>query len=130
MFDLSDDQLSFGVSPDTTIGGATTEQLLDPANILLRDVQQNFDETENEESAIRFDFNYNLADSPIGNFINSVDAGYRYNETSSSLSDVGVSVGLRNAADTVSGAFFADILVPGPDNFDAGSDRDLSLIHI
>ena len=125
VFDLSDDQLSFGVSPDTSIGGATTEQLLDPANIFLRDVQQNFDETENEESAIRFDFNYNLADSPIGNFINSVDAGYRYNETSSSLSDVGVSVGLRNAADTVSGAFFADILVPGPDNFDTGSDRDI-----
>ena len=97
LFDLSDDQLSFGVSPDTTIGGATTEQLLDPANILLRDVQQNFDETENSETAARLDLSYGLHDSSLGNFITSVDAGYRYNDTSSTLEDIGVSVGLRDA---------------------------------
>ncbi len=125
LFDLSDDQLSFGVSPDTAIGGATSAQLLDPANILLRDVQQNFDETENDETAARLDFNYDFTDSGIGGFLSSVDAGYRYNETSSSLSDIGVSVGLRNAGDSVSGAFFSDILVPGPSNFNAGSDRSL-----
>ena len=125
LFDLSDDQLSFGVSDDVTIGGATSAQLLDPANILLRDVQQNFDETENEETALRLDFNYDLTDSGIGSFLSSIDAGYRYNETSSTLADIGTSIGLRSAADSVSGAFFADILVPGPDNFDTGSDRSL-----
>ena len=125
LFDLSDDQLSFGVSDDVTIGGATSAQLLDPANILLRDVQQNFDETENEESAFRLDFNYDLTDSGIGSFLSSIDAGYRNNETSSTLADIGTSIGLRSAADSVSGAFFADILVPGPDNFDTGSDRSL-----
>lgn len=125
LFDLSDDQLSFGVSPDVTIGGATDEQLTNPANIMLRDIQQNFDENENSEQAVRLDLTYDFSNSGLSDFISSVDAGYRFNETESDFTDVGISKGLRNAADSVSGAFFADILVPGPSNFDAGSNRDL-----
>lgn len=119
LFDFTDEQLSVGVSGDTAAGGATAAQLLDPANILLRDVQQNFDENENGEEAVRLDVSYDFEDSAIGSFISSVDAGYRYNETSASFSDIGTSVGLRSAGDSVSGDFFADILVPGPNNFDS-----------
>jgi len=125
LFDFRNDLLQFGVSNDVSIGGATAEQLIDPENIFLRDVQQNFDETENSEEAFRLDLSYDFEDSGFGQFISSVDAGYRYNETNNALSDIGVSSGRRNANDSISGVFFADLLVPGPDNFNDGSDRTL-----
>lgn len=125
LFDFRNDLLQFGVSDDITNGGATAAQLIDPANIFLRDVQQNFDETENSEEAVRLDLSYDLKESGFGQFLSSVDAGYRYNETNNALSDIGVSSGRRNANDSISAVFFADLLAPGPDNFNSGSDRTL-----
>ena len=57
----------------------TTEQLLDPANYVLRDVNQSQDITENSEDAFVADISYDMSDfSP---FITSIDAGYRYSKS-------------------------------------------------
>jgi len=125
LFDLTDGNLTFGVSGDAAIGGVTSAQLLDPSNIVLRDVQQNFDETENSETALRADISYDFEDSSLGNFLSSVDVGYRYNDTESAFQDVGESVGFRSIDQSPSGDFFSQLLVAGPDNFDAADGRAL-----
>lgn len=124
-FDLRGGSLAFGILQDPAFFGPTTEQLLDPANVLLRDVQQGFNETENEEQAFRVDVSYDLEDSALGSFITSVDAGYRYNETTSLFDDIDSNVGFRNINQSPFGNLFAELLVPGPDNFDDADGRDL-----
>lgn len=124
-FDLRGGSLAFGILQDPAFFGPTTEQLLDPSNVLLRDVQQGFNETENEETAFRIDVTYDLEDSAFGNFITSIDAGYRYNETTSTFDDIDSNVGFRNINQSPFGNLFAELLVPGPDNFDDGDGRDL-----
>ena len=125
VFDLTDGALTFGIAQgeDTT---PTTAQLLDPANYQLRQVNQGASTGENEETAVRFDFTYDTTD--IIPFISSFEAGYRYNENTS---DSIVSNNNTNFT-SATGAFnrpnadlFADIVVPGPDNFGDGDGREL-----
>ena len=125
IFDVSGGSLTFGILQDPAFFGPTTAQLLDPANVLLRDVQQGFNETENEELAFRADFTYSLEDTSVGEFITSVDAGYRYNETSSVFDDIDSNVGFRGIEQSPFGNLFAELLVPGPDNFDDADGRTL-----
>ena len=124
-FDLRGGSLAFGILQDPAFSGPTTEQLLDPANVLLRDVQQSFNETENEELAFRADFSYDLEDSAVGNFLNSFEFGYRYNETSSVFDQINSNVGFRNINQSPFGNLFSELLVPGPNNFDDADGRDL-----
>ena len=124
-FDLTDGALTFGIAQglDQT---PTTEQLLDPANYQLRQVNQGASTGENEEKAFRLDFSYDLADSVP--FFTSIDAGYRYNENTSdnnnatSANNLTASTGAFNRPNADQ---FAQFVVPGPDNFDAGDGRDL-----
>ena len=125
IFDTSGGSLTFGILQDPAFFGPTTEQLLNPANVLLRDVQQGFNETDNEELAFRADFTYSLEDTSVGEFITSVDAGYRFNETSSTFDDIDSNVGFRNIGQSPFGNLFAELLVPGPDNFDDADGRKL-----
>lgn len=124
IYDLTGGALTFAVAQNEPFG-PTTEQLLDPANVVLRDVNIGRDRAENEELAFRADFNYDLVDSAFGDFITSVDAGYRFNRSTALRDEISTNVGLRNLSDSPSGDLFADILVPGPDNFGDADGRAL-----
>ena len=119
-YDLSGGSLAFGVAFGE-LNAPTTAQLLDPANYLLRDVNIAQDTTDNEENAFRLDFSYEADWGPV----TSVDAGYRFNRSTSENNDVRSNVGLRNFIDSPNGSLFADVLTAGPDNFDDADGRDL-----
>nr|WP_070959781.1 TonB-dependent receptor [Hyphomonas sp. Mor2] len=124
IYDLSNG-LTFAVAQNVPFG-PTTAQLLDPANVVLRDVNIGQDTADNSEDAFRADFNYDLADYDVVNdFLTSVDFGYRYNKTSSTRDQIRSNVGLRSLSDSPSGDLFASLLVAGPDNFDAADGRAL-----
>lgn len=118
-YDLTGDALTFGIATGEA-NAPTMAQLLDPANVVLRDVNQGQDESENTEDAFRTDFTYYLDD-----VITSVDFGYRYSKTSSMSDQVRSNVGLRNMADSPTGDLFAQLLTAGPDNFNDGDGRAL-----
>ncbi|WP_411820950.1 TonB-dependent receptor [Hyphococcus formosus] len=124
IYDLSGGALTFAVAQNAPFG-PSTEQLLDPANVVLRDVNISRDIAENEELAFRGDFSYDLIDSAVGSFLTSVDAGYRFNKSTALRDQVRSNVGLRNLSDSPSGDLFEDILVPGPDNFGDADGRAL-----
>ena len=119
-YDLTGGSLTFGVAQDAA-NGPTTAMLLDPANIVLRDVQQGQNIAENSEKAFRTDFSYELD----FNAITSVDFGFRHNETTSLRDEIKSSVGLRKIDDSPTGDLFADILIAGPSNFNAADGREL-----
>jgi TonB-dependent receptor len=124
IYDLSGGALTFAVAQNEPFG-PTTQELLDPANVVLRDVNIGQDIAENEEIAFRADFSYDLDDSAIGDVITSIDAGYRYNKSSALRDQIRTNVGLRQLSDSPSGDLFADLLVPGPDNFGDADGRTL-----
>ena len=55
----------------------------------------------------------------------SVDFGYRHNKTESLRDQVRANVGLRSMADSPRGDLFAELLTPGPDNFNDADGRSL-----
>lgn len=120
-FDLTGNALTFGIA-EGEANAPTREQLLDPANYRLRDVNQQQDEAENSEDAFRIDFSYFFEDLPV---LTSVDAGYRWNETSSTRNEIRSNYGLRNMMDAPAGDLFASVLSKGPDNFDEADGRNL-----
>lgn len=120
VYDLTGGSLTWGVALGEA-NAPTTEQLLDPANLVLRDVQQSQSLAENSEEAFRADFSYMIDWKAI----NSVDFGYRYSETTSMRDRITSSVGLREFADSPTGDLFAEVLVAGPSNFNAADGRDL-----
>ncbi|MDN3640748.1 TonB-dependent receptor [Simiduia curdlanivorans] len=121
-YDLTGNSLAFGIASGEA-NAPSKAQLLDPANYILRDVNQAQDKVENREDAFKVDFSYDLTDSMP--FITSVDAGYRYNVSSSLNDEYSSNVGLRTLAESPTGDLFAGILTAGPDNFDAADGRDL-----
>ena len=123
-FDTTGGTLQFGIAQGLSTT-PTTEQLLNPANYALRQVNQSVGVVENREIAGRLDLSYDFTD--VWAFITSIDAGYRYNKTSS-LNDSNVrNVGLTNAAaiNRPRANLFADIMVAGPDNFGSADGRRL-----
>ncbi|MGI9318670.1 MAG: TonB-dependent receptor, partial [bacterium] len=121
-FDLTGGSLAAGIA-QSEANAPTTEQLLDPANYRLRDVNSAFDIADNKESAFRADFVWDMVDS--SEFLTSVDFGYRYNETSSTRYQIRSNYGLRNMNDAPSGDLFASLLTPGPSNFNSADNRTL-----
>ncbi|BDX05459.1 TonB-dependent receptor [Planctobacterium marinum] len=119
-YDLSGGSLAFGVAFGAEYA-PTVEQLLDPANVVLRDVNIGQDIAENTEDAFRVDVNYDISAYNI----NSIDFGYRYNKTSSLRDQVRSNVGLRSMDDSPRGNLFSDVLTAGPDNFNAADGRSL-----
>jgi iron complex outermembrane recepter protein len=118
--------LTWGISQDPALGGPTTAELLDPANVVLRDVNISESRAENSEDAFRADFDYDFDGlGGFGDVIKSVDFGYRYNKSSSLNDDITSNLGLRTLADSPTGDLFADILVAGPNNFNSADGRAL-----
>ncbi|MBU2978356.1 TonB-dependent receptor [Alteromonas sp. C1M14] len=121
IYDLTGGSLSFGIAQDEE-NAPTSEQLLDPANIRLRDVNIGQDRTENTEDAFRTDFTYYVDNIDV---ITSVDFGYRYSKATSMTDQINYNRGLRDMVDSPSGSLFSDLLVAGPDNFNAADGREL-----
>ncbi|WP_271078645.1 TonB-dependent receptor [Aurantiacibacter sp. MUD61] len=120
-YDLTDG-LTFGLDTSSPFAPSTA-QLLDPANVVLDAIQVGADETENSEDAFRIDMSYDFYD--FTGFITSLDFGFRYNNRSSQFQDIGSTLGLSALDDSPRGTVFAELLVPGPDNYDAGDGREL-----
>ena len=118
-YDLSGGALTFGIAEGAEYA-PTSAQLLDPANVVLRDVNIGQNKAENSEDAFRVDFTYDLYD-----IITSVDFGYRFSKTSSMRDQISSSVGLRSMTDSPRGSLFSDLLVAGPTNFNAADGREL-----
>lgn len=120
VYDLSGGSLTWGIAPGIA-GSPTTAQLLDPANVVLRDVNITQDIAENRETAFRTDLSFDLDWKAI----TSIDFGYRYNNTTSLRDQRRSNVGLREFADSPTGDLFASILAPGPSNFNDADGRAL-----
>ena len=119
-YDLSGGSLAFGIAFDAA-NAPTPADLMNPANYRLQQVAVARDTRENAEDAMRVDFTYDLNMS----IITTVDAGYRYNKSSSVSNVIGSNVSISALSDSPSGDMFADILTTGPDNFNAADGRDL-----
>jgi len=124
-YDLSGDSLAFGINSNSPFA-PTTAQLLDPFNYVLDQVQVSRNTTENQEDAVRLDFSYDLVDSGFGGFLNSIDVGYRYNKSSSRFDRVDDRIGgFSNLRDSPRATLFADLVVPGPNNYGDADGRSL-----
>lgn len=124
-FDLRDGTLQFGIAQGQA-STPTREMLLDPANYRLQQVAQSRSVRENKEKALRFDASYDTSD--LVPFITSVDAGLRWNETSVMNDDVTGTTSFTNITSSFfrpSGDRFANLLIAGPNNFNAADDRRL-----
>ncbi|TRX54585.1 TonB-dependent receptor [Thalassomonas sp. M1454] len=122
IYDLSGNSLAFGIDFENQYA-PTVDQLLDPANVVLDQVDFGDDTTENSEDAIRVDFSYFLDEVPL---VTSVDWGARYNESSHEFRDVSGKIGgYSKMVDSAPGTAFADLLVKGPSNYSDGDDRSL-----
>lgn len=123
IYDLTNGSLTFGIDFNSPFA-PTVDDLLNPNNVVLDAVTVGNDTVENNETAFRFDGSYDL--EGITPFVTSVDAGYRYNETTSTFDDVGSSIGLSAIGDSPNGSLFAELLVPGPNNFGDADGRTLA----
>ncbi|NJO12503.1 MAG: TonB-dependent receptor [Gammaproteobacteria bacterium] len=124
-FDLRNGTLQFGIDQSSPFA-PTAAQLLDPANYRLQQVTQGANTTDNEEKAARIDFSYDTAH--LIPFATSLDAGYRWNRSSAINNVITNNVTLSNATthwNRPSGDLFSDILIEGPNNFDAADGRSL-----
>ena len=125
-YDLRGGVVQFGIAQglDTS---PTKAQMLDPANYALSQAQQSRNLAENSEVAFRTDFTY-FTDSIIP-FIKSIDAGYRYNDTSTLRDNNATTrVNLTSSStefDRPRASEFSNIIVPGSPNFNAADGRRL-----
>lgn len=125
IFDRSNESLSFGIDFSSPFA-PTVAQLLDPNNVVLDDVQLGANTTDNSEDSIRIDLSYDFEDSAFGDFLSSVDVGYRNNDRSIEFRRVNGRIGgFSRLEDSPNGRLFADLLVPGPDNFGDADGRAL-----
>ena len=119
-YDLTGGALSWGVAFGEP-GAPTIAQLLDPANVVLRDTNISQDMAESGEDAMVLDFSYDLDWSGF----TTVDFGYRNSTASNFNNDIRTNRGLRRMADSPRGNLFAQLLTPGPDNFNEADGRAL-----
>lgn len=124
-FDLRGGILQFGIAQGQA-STPTDAMLLDPANYRLHQVAQARSLRENEEKAFRVDASYDTFDTLP--FITSIDAGLRWNETSVLNDNITGTTSFTNITSSFnrpSGNRFADLLIPGPGNFNAADGRRL-----
>jgi TonB-dependent receptor len=123
IYDLRNGALTFGVNFDSPFA-PTVADLLNPANTVLDAITASRNEADSSENAFRVDLSYDTIDS-LG-FITSVDAGYRYTDTSVRFDQIRATFGTGAIANSPSGSLFSQLLVPGPNNFDAADGRTLA----
>ncbi len=125
-YDLSGRSLAWGVNFDSPFA-PTRADLVNPANVVLDQVDIGRNTTNNKEDAFRIDVSYDFDDSSlVGGFLNSVDVGYRFNESSSRFEDVGDRIGgFSQMEDSPGGLLFEELLVRGPSNYSDADGRSL-----
>ena len=127
VFDRSDESLSFGIDFASPFA-PTVAQLLDPNNVVLDDVQLGANTTDNSEEAFRIDLSYDFAGSAAGDFLSSIDLGWRRSDTSTEFQRRNGRIGgFSRLEDSPNGRLFSELLVPGPDNFDDADGRELAV---
>ena len=125
IYDLSGDSLAFGINFNSPFA-PTPQQLLDPANVVLDQVDVGRNTTENQEDAFRVDVSYDFTDSLFGDYLTSVDAGFRFNSSSHVFDDIDDRIGgFSRLEDSPNGSLFAELLVPGPTNYGDADGRSL-----
>lgn len=125
IYDLSGDSLAFGINFNSPFA-PTPQQLLDPANVVLDQVDVGRNTTENQEDAFRIDVSYDFTDSLFGDYLTSVDAGFRFNKSSHVFDDIDDRIGgFSRLEDSPSGSLFSELLVPGPTNYGDADGRSL-----
>ncbi|MBU2884402.1 TonB-dependent receptor [Gilvimarinus agarilyticus] len=120
VYDLTGGSLAFDIAFDEA-NAPSAEDMMNPANYMLRSVDTARDLTENTEDAFRTDFEYNLDWSVF----TTLDFGYRYSKATSMTDQIRANVSLRNYDDSPTGDLFAELLTAGPDNFGDADGRDL-----
>ena len=125
-YDLSNNSLAFGINFDSPFA-PTPEDLVNPANVVLDQVDVGRNTRTNKEDAFRIDVSYDLmGDGPFDGFLSSIDFGYRFNESSSEFEDIDDRIGgFSRLEDSPNGLLFEELLVRGPDNYGDADGRDL-----
>ncbi len=125
IYDLSGGTLAWGINFDSPFA-PTQADLLNPANVVLDQVIFGRNTTENEETAFRVDFTYDLDWKGI----TSLDFGYRFNDSSSKFNRVQDRIGgFSRMVDSPNGLLFEELLVPGPNNYGDADGRDLFIAN-
>lgn len=126
VFDTRGGTLQFGIAqglPTTP----TTEDLLNPANYVLRQVNQGSSTNENGETAFRLDLNFDT--DGILPFFSSVDVGWRHNVSTAINDDVTLSSNFTSANSPAffrpSLSLFSQFAVAAPNNFGDADGREL-----
>ncbi len=119
-YDLTGGTLSWAVAFGEP-GAPTVAQLLDPANVVLRDTNISQDIAESGEDALVLDASYDLDWSGI----TILDFGYRNSKASNFNNDIRTNRGLRSMSDSPRGDLFSELLTPGPNNFNEADGRAL-----
>ena len=114
--------LAFGIDTASPVA-PTVQQLLDPANVVLNAINIGADETDNSEDSFRVDLSYDAYE--LMPFLASLDFGFRYNKRNSRFQDIGSNLNPTRLSDSPRGTEFAELLVPGQDNFGDADGRDL-----
>ena len=121
VYDLSGGSLSWGINFDSPFA-PTSADLVNPANVVLDQVIVGRNTTENEETAFRVDFEYDLDWKGFS----SLEFGARYNQSSSVFNDVEDSIGgFSQLVDSPNGLLFEELLVRGPNNYGNADGRRL-----
>ncbi len=125
IYDLRNDSLAWGINFDSPRAPSVAD-LTNPANVVLDQVDQARNTTENKENAARLDITYNFTDSKFGDYLTSVDAGVRFNESTHTFNDIDGRIGgFSQLRDSPNGTLFSDILVTGPSNYGDADGRGL-----
>jgi TonB-dependent receptor len=123
IYDLSGGSLSFGINFDSPFAPSVAD-LTNPANVVLDQVQVGRNVRDTQEDAFRLDFTYDLEWEGF----NSVDFGYRFNDSSNRFYDIDDNIGgFSQMVDSPNGILFSELLVPGPTNYGSADGRALAV---
>lgn len=121
IFNIEGGTFEFGIAPDLPETPSSAD-LLSPDNYALNKIARTYNTSEGDETAARVDIKYDVTD--LDTIFVDVNAGVRWNETSSTRNNSNENFTFANW-DRPRANLFSDIVVAGPNNFDAAGDRDL-----
>ena len=129
IFNMAGNTFEFGIAPGLP-ETPTAAQLLDPSNYAIRSLGQGFRYREGSEAAARVDLNYDISD--LNTIFTEVNTGIRWNKTSNMTNNTTSSNSFGNW-NRPRANLFADIVVPGANNFNGADSRELYIadyLHI
>jgi len=124
-FDASGGVLQFGIAQGMD-SSPLSEDLLNPANYALRSVGVGRNSQENAETAFRVDGTYDISD--LNPYFSDIKAGVRWNKNEALSNNVNSSSNFSNPNTTFyrpTADLFADVVAPGPSNFNEADSRRL-----